>query len=961
MNAVKEVSKATLSVYEVQLQVLRLSTPRMVALIEMAIQQGTSVLIENLETSVDPVLAPVVGRQTIRRGRSQYLKLGDKEVSYNANFRLILQTRLSNPHYPPELQAECTLINFTVTEKGLEDQLLDLTMQKEQPRLFQRRIHLVQQQNEFTILLAELENTLLRDISSAEGDVLENIELIQNLEKTKRVTTEVSEKVALAKITEEKLNAISEMYRPVARRGARLFFLLAQLFKIHSFYLFSMESFVAVINRAIDSISEKPQTGGEDEDESDAKDGAVLAEAGPDDSKLSANHPAAEQTCDRADPAATDDSTEENHEKTTTRETEGQDAPSDGQSSSSDAGKAHGEETEGPKGEVQPADQLLESPDRSAADEYGKTEEAEEEDEKDEEQNSVTEEEVRLLSQVRPDPTAPPMPEAARGWLSSSQWACCRSLEQLKSFKNNQISLLQNFDQDSLGWARWMAEDTPENADLPRLFKGISEFEKLLLLRYLRPDRMISALQQFVSGQLGHFFVEPPTTDLQEIEKEADKFTPLFIVLFPGVDPTPVLEITARSKGCTADNGKFVNISMGQGQEERALAAVQEAAQSGGWVVLQNVHLMQEWLKASKYATIPFEDIRYILGEIMYGGHITDGFDRRLNNTYLANLILPEVLQSFQLGPSFRTPDPAKTEFAAYQKFVEEKTPPENPQEVSGVAGSGSSTGRKEDTVLTMVDSLLGTVPIPFDVAAIRSKVREFHPATVVCLQGALNVTDAMEQLEASLNMSRVPEAWKPYAYESRKQLGPWVNDLLHRVKQLEEWSTDFTLPCPLWISGLFNPMSFLTAVMQVRARAESLALDRMCLRWTVTNIRYGAAVAGAQGGASQQQPLSSPETGVLIHGLFLEGAAWEEGKGDVEGNLTQAQPKVLQYPMPVFLVEAIPTAEIDNTAMYSCPVYLTSARGPTYVTTANLRMSGDDSERRWILAGVALTMATDA
>lgn len=86
--------------------------------------------------------------------------------------------------------------------------------------------------------------------------MLENIELIQNLEKTKQITTEVSEKVALAKVTQEKLNAVSEMYRPVARRGASLFFLLAQLFKIHSFYLFSMESFVAVINRAIDSISE---------------------------------------------------------------------------------------------------------------------------------------------------------------------------------------------------------------------------------------------------------------------------------------------------------------------------------------------------------------------------------------------------------------------------------------------------------------------------------------------------------------------------------------------------------------------------------------------------------------------------------------------------------------------------------------------------------------------------------
>lgn len=85
--------------------------------------------------------------------------------------------------------------------------------------------------------------------------MLENIELIQNLEKTKQVTTEVSEKVALAKVTEERLNAVSEVYRPVARRGAALFFLLAQLFKIHSFYMFSMESFVAVINRAIDSIS----------------------------------------------------------------------------------------------------------------------------------------------------------------------------------------------------------------------------------------------------------------------------------------------------------------------------------------------------------------------------------------------------------------------------------------------------------------------------------------------------------------------------------------------------------------------------------------------------------------------------------------------------------------------------------------------------------------------------------
>lgn len=54
------------------------------------------------------------------------------------------------------------------------------------------------------------------------------------------------------------------------------------------------------------------------------------------------------------------------------------------------------------------------------------------------------------------------------------------------------------------------------------------------------------------------------------------------------------------------DNGKFINISMGQGQEERALTAVQEAAEKGGWVVLQNVHLMQDWLKVSKQKLFSF-------------------------------------------------------------------------------------------------------------------------------------------------------------------------------------------------------------------------------------------------------------------------------------------------------------------------------------------------------------------
>jgi len=67
----------------------------------------------------------------LTQGRA--IKLGDKEIEYNPNFRLILHTKLANPHYKPEMQAQTTLINFTVTRDGLEDQLLAAVVAKVNP------------------------------------------------------------------------------------------------------------------------------------------------------------------------------------------------------------------------------------------------------------------------------------------------------------------------------------------------------------------------------------------------------------------------------------------------------------------------------------------------------------------------------------------------------------------------------------------------------------------------------------------------------------------------------------------------------------------------------------------------------------------------------------------------------------------------------------------------------------
>merc|ERR1712196_323783 len=156
------------------------------------------------------------------------------------SFMLYLHTKLANPHFPPEIQAETTLVNFTVTEDGLEDQLLARVVKKERPDLEEKKAELMQQQNQFKIKLKEIEDSLLYQLATAEGDLTENIELIENLEESKRVSVGIAEKAKIASQTEIEINTAREEYRPVASRSAMLFFMLNNLFRIHALYLFSL-------------------------------------------------------------------------------------------------------------------------------------------------------------------------------------------------------------------------------------------------------------------------------------------------------------------------------------------------------------------------------------------------------------------------------------------------------------------------------------------------------------------------------------------------------------------------------------------------------------------------------------------------------------------------------------------------------------------------------------------------
>lgn len=135
--------------------------------------------------------------ETFRLMFCRAIKIGDKEIEYNNMFRLILHTKLANPHYKPEMQAQTTLINFTVTRDGLEDQLLAEVVRAERPDLEELKADLTKQQNDFKIMLKSLEDDLLSRLSSAGENILGDTALVENLEITKRTATEIEGKVKI--------------------------------------------------------------------------------------------------------------------------------------------------------------------------------------------------------------------------------------------------------------------------------------------------------------------------------------------------------------------------------------------------------------------------------------------------------------------------------------------------------------------------------------------------------------------------------------------------------------------------------------------------------------------------------------------------------------------------------------------------------------------------------------------
>ncbi len=196
-----------------------------------------------------------------------------------------------------------------------------------------------------------------------------------------------------------------------------------------------------------------------------------------------------------------------------------------------------------------------------------------------------------------------------------------------------------------------------------------------------------------------------------------------------------------------------------------------------------------------------------------------------------------------------------------------------------------------------------------------------------------------MENLQNSLFFDSVPDKWTTRAYPSLDGFAAWYADLLKRIRELENWVTDFGMPSCIWLAGFFNPQSFLTAIMQSMARKNEWPLDKMCLQCDVTK-------------KCREDFSSPPREGAYIHGLFMEGARWDIQTGLIQ----ESRLKELSPGTPVMFIKAILLDKQESKNVYQCPVYKTRSRGPTYVWTFNLRTK--EKPAKWIIAGVCLLLS---
>ena len=517
-----------------------------------------------------------------RRHHRRLLALNDKQVTVHPAFSLFLRSPTAAPKFQPEVFSRTAVIDFSVTEQGLQELLLSTVVAKERPELEAARAALVASTSEMTIALLQCEDVLLEQLSAADGDILQNETLVQTLEGAKQRSIDVTIALKEADVTRVQLAAALSLYSPIAARGALAYMCLAELGKVDDMYRYSIDAFSDQFVRAIGKAQELCNAmaiGGNSSNVNGApnnssnNNNAVGTQKSltPTPPSFPRGTAAPNNSANKKPTALTADESSDTSAAITRQQQQRIDVLVIGVT----------------KGIYAFASRSLFSRHRivlaaALAFSIGLR------------NGSIPRKYMDFLIRC-PRRSNGPMPHAAKEWLSEQQWEAMTALADIEG-PIVPFSQLMEECLETMRWRVWCDRPTPETERLPGDWKQLSGIEKLMLIRVLRNDRMISATRSYIIETMGRFLFDDYEIPLADVVAETPNTSPILFVLSPGADPSRAVSLAAAKHGISELGGALVSISMGQGQETSAERAVTDAATKGSWVVLHNVHLMRTWI-----------------------------------------------------------------------------------------------------------------------------------------------------------------------------------------------------------------------------------------------------------------------------------------------------------------------------------------------------------------------------
>eukprot|EP00736_Rhodelphis_marinus_P005351 Rmarinus@m.11280 len=971
-----------------------------------AIKTGALTLVMSITEDLDPVFLDLIGKFSFKRkaraGEGQKLvelvRVGDVEVESHPNSRVVLHTTLANPNFLPLIQSQTNLIDFTVTESSLEEQVLGIVVNLEKPDQEKNKRRIIAQRYAYDVRIKELEDGLLECLSAAQGDVLGDVDLIERIEKTKSVASDIQAKVEEARKQELEINKTREIYRPIATWGAMLFFLMRDLGRMSPIYKYSLRSFLDILLKALTKASKSCTETADSPDRVAAlREAATYAIYVHVSRGLSRDFKIvfAAQLCLRSLLLANELDPEEYEHLIR---------------GNSEVGPA------GPQGDPRGAGA-----------------------------NPVSD------------------------WLADQQWRNVLALATLTSFQ----TLSQDLQGTPKRWKEWCQSERPEDARLPQEWSRATPFQRLLLVKAIRPDRLPMALLAFVSARLGSKYTEFPGVDVRTVLLDSSPAHPVYFVMSPGMDIVKELEDVVSQDHVTS---RMKVLSMGQGMEAQAEGLFTQFVKEGGWLVLQNVHFMPKWLptlihmlsevreadahpefrlfftapaphpgqpcllpdallenslkvtsepadgvrpntltalqyvpaslvessqRPRDFATCVFalcffharclgrarfgpqgwyggysfgpaeirlscyvlhsamestedviwENVRTMLGDVVYGGQIVDEFDRRTLRAYLDGCFHDYMFDALEkmLGAAC----PPTGTIKAYSKFMSELQLFENPQ-VYGLPPAADYIYRitqakfinesfiavqptldlvAQTTVTadvtdekTKMESLIHElrVLVPDDLRAEEAAVRASRSSvytppllselsraitltTVVhqsldealsVLEGEATLTSEIEEFIHCLRDGKIPPRWAPLSFPMYNVLpvASWLRELRRRCDHLVHWCSNVSdgvmnLPPVLDVSCLFDARPLLAALLLNASSLTTVAVEKLEVGMEITKKRNAEDVTRGS------------REGMYVTGMVLQGATWD----DKQGCLVESQPKDLFSELPVVYLKVVP------------------------------------------------------